>query len=233
MQVSNSTSEPISTDAPEAVSADGPTKVAGRQFSGLVLIMLTLASAGLHGILDGRWSSARDLRKQGARLAELPERCGDWRLADKQTLDEGAAALLRCFGSEVRVYRHTQTDAAITVALLFGPRGPIAVHTPEICYSSVGTTQTGTRQARSLTTADGLQRLWMVQFSQGQTPEPALEVWYGWSDGGPWQARDYPRFWPTDALYKIQIAGPVGEDADQPCRDFLEAFLPQVEGVIE
>lgn len=169
---------------------------------------------------------------QGQTLSQLPDVCGDWEVVERQPLDTGAAELLRCFGSEHRIYRHREKDLVVNAVLLFGPRGPIAVHTPEICFDSVGTELVRDRQAETISTVGDRHQLWSVQFSQGVSRDPSLEVWYAWSDGGSWQAAKHPRFWMTDTLYKIQLAGPVATGNSQPCREFLEAFLPQVEKVL-
>ncbi|QEG42471.1 exosortase-associated EpsI family protein [Roseimaritima ulvae] len=210
-----------------------PPRNSSQKIAIVAIISLTLLSGVAHGYLDGRWAAKTDLQAVGQRLSELPEQCGDWVLLEQQELDPGAATLLRCYGSEVRVYQHQETEVVVNVALLFGPRGPIAVHTPEICYSSSGTKQFGETQAHTLDTAGSPHTLWQARFTQDQQPEPTLDVWYAWSDGGPMQAAQYPRVWLTENLYKIQVAGPVGNQAFQPCRNFLTAFLPYVEGVVE
>jgi hypothetical protein len=68
-----------------------------------------------------------------------------------------------------------------------------------------------------------------VQFAEEPYPDPNLEVWYAWSDGGNWKDSDYPRFWMTENLYKIQVAGPVGDDQWRPIASFLEAFVPKLQ----
>ena len=193
---------------------------------------MTLLSAVVHGYSDGRWARPTDWMAQGQRLAQLPERCGPWVLLKTMELDENAARILRCYGSAVRAYRNEQTKDVVTVAVLFGPRGPIAVHTPEICYSSVGTAQLGERVRNSLDVAGQSQALWSVRFaekgSDGSMGEPSFEVWYAWSDGEAWLAAEKPRFWMTPNLYKVQVAGPVGQKGTPPCEDFLKEFLPQL-----
>ncbi len=214
-------------------SMEPATKISSRLFPLSIVIGLTLLSGVVHGYLDGRWSRPLNVTVRGERLAELPDQVGDWVLADSTSLDPGAARILRCYGSQVREYRNQATNAVVNVALLFGPRGPIAVHTPEICYSSIGTQQVGDTRVQKLSTPSAAHELWSVQFAQNSQPDPSLDVWYAWSDGGPWKASKYPRVWMTESLYKIQVAGPVGSDAYQPCREFLEAFLPSVERVIQ
>jgi hypothetical protein len=209
-----------------------PSPISSRVIPIAAVIGLILFSGVVHGYLDGRWSQANDLKAQGELLQQLPEMCGDWQLAKTEDLDAGAMQLLRCHGSTVRVYRHREKeDSFVNVAIMFGPRGPIAVHTPEVCYDSVGTEQTADRRVESISTVQSRHELWTVPFSRDNRSEE-FEVWYAWSDGGSWQAAKHPRFWATDNLYKIQLAGPVSRGAEDPCRDFLEKFLPQVEKVL-
>ncbi len=201
-----------------------------------IVIALTLLSAVVHGQLDGRWAEPEDLIAQGQQLDQLPTRCGSWVLLQTQELDEGAARLLRCYGSTVRVYQNEETKQMVNVAVLFGPRGPIAVHTPEICYSSVGTAQVGERSKQVLEISGQTQELWSVQFaekfSNGEMGEPSLNVWYAWSAGGAWVAAENPRFWMTPNLYKIQVAAPMSQTDSSACKDFMKEFLPKLKPLI-
>ena len=183
--------------------------------------------------MDGRWSQSENLIETGARLSQLPDSCGDWELVEKQELDPGAANLLRCYGSEIRQYRHTANGTLVTIAVLFGPRGPIAVHRPEICYSSIGTKQIGHRKKKTVYVDSAKQRFWQTQFSQDKSETATLDAWYGWSDGNDWVAAENPRFWMTSNLYKIQVAGPVGNEDFHPCKDLLSAILPHINNLID
>ena len=216
-----------------APAAEIQNALASRRIPVAVIILLTLASGIVHGMLDGRWSRPDDLIAQASQLDNLPDKCGQWLLSERQELDESAAELLRCYGSQVRVYQHEQTDSTVTVAVLFGPRGPIAVHTPEICYSSVAKKQVGERRVKKITHSGSVDEFWSVKFAENPSPDPSLDVWYGWSDGGSWVASENPRFWMTDNLYKLQIAGPIGDSKFRPCDDFLSEFLPQLQALIQ
>jgi hypothetical protein len=188
-----------------------------------------LLAGGFHGFLDGRWSDRPNLEQTGARLNELPANCGDWELISDTKLDDKSEEILQCYGSVVREYLKPSTGDRVNVFVVFGPRGPIAVHTPEVCYSSTGTESVGDRVPESLLVGGNKHQLWKVQFRKANTQSaPHLEVWYGWSDGSVWHAAKHPRVWMTDRLYKIQAAGPpagLGE-ATSPVEDFLEVFLP-------
>ena len=198
-----------------------------------ILIGLALLSGVVHGALDGRWSQATDLKEQGSQLELLPDTFGDWELVESPGLEKGAAEILRCYGSTNRVYRRRDNpDVRVSVAVMFGPRGPIAVHTPEVCYDSVGTDQVSERQVEAISTVQTRHEFWSVPFSR-RASEADFEVWYAWSDGGSWQAANHPRFWMAETLYKLQLAGPASNGENKPCREFLEAFLPHIEKVIQ
>lgn len=198
-----------------------------------MIATLTISSGLLHGYLDNRWEVGPDLQAIGRRLPALPEQCGPWTSVSDQELDPSAQELLRCEGYLVRDYWKPETGERVSVAVLFGPRGPIAVHTPEVCYRSAGTEPIGERTAETINTEGVEDELWHIQFGRPNSPDPTLDVWYAWSDGGPWQASEHPRFWLAHHLYKIQLAGsPAAEGGELPCRDFLTSFLPVVRAAI-
>ncbi len=213
---------------PEQVApAEGGTRLLNRTPALFVCVLAILGSGIAHGYLDGRWVDQPNLQRIGDQLTTLPNRVGDWELATLGTLDEQAQQMLQCHGSLVREYWNPVTGQRVNVAVLFGPRGPIAVHVPEICYSSQGTQPSGPRTVQTIQSGSDDHSLWSVQFRSGDADEPHLEVWYGWSDGGHWQAAKYPRVWMTDRLYKIQVAGQPGEEGQPSAVErFLEEFLP-------
>lgn len=203
--------------------------LASRRNAIAALLVLTLLSGVVHGVLDGRWSAEQDKVAVGDQLSELPEALGDWVLVEDGELDEVALRLLRCYGSFRNVYRHTPTKTLVNVAVIYGPRGPTAVHRPEICYSSEGTEQTRDRLIETIETKDGVNQFWSVQFADKEDPNAKFEVWYGFSSGAEWMAAEYPRFWLTDDLYKIQLSGPSTEASFNPCKSLLTALLPHLE----
>ena len=218
----------LSSPANQAGSA--ASDVVSRSPLALALVIgLLLVSTLMHGWLSGRWYVAKDLYQAGAKLDELPKQIGAWQQIESDSLDDSVTKMLQCYGSIVREYRHGDTGEQVTIALLLGPRGPIAVHTPDICYSSVGTKQVGERTSKAV----DQHRLWVSEFAQSPSPAATFEVWYGWSDGGKWVAAENPRFWMTPTLYKIQLVGTVESESSQPCRDFLKELLPQFELVVQ
>jgi Protein of unknown function (DUF3485) len=199
---------------------------------GLVVI-LSGVSALAHGLLESRWGSQTDLVERGLLLAKLPDTMGDWTLVESPELPESAAEQLRCYGYNHSVYQSRQTGKSVVFAVLFGPRGPIAVHTPEVCYSGAGVQAAADRNLVAIGDKNP-HTFWRVSFLSKVDAKPEIDVYYAWSDGGPWQAAEQPRFWMIDSLYKIQIAGPPripGQPSE--CEQFLEQVVPHLAPLIK
>ena len=132
-------------------------------------------------------------------------------------------------------YVNADTGESVKVAVILGPPGPTAVHTPEICYSSREYTIEETRQAENFTAADGnSDSLWKLSLRAHDLQAHRLRVYYGWTTDGRWQADDNPRFSFAGEpfLAKIQIAGRISQtdesSSSDPCLRFLKEFTPQL-----
>lgn len=194
---------------------------------------IAVASGLSHGWLDGRWVDKPDVEAIGAKLKDLPEQLGEWSLVENQELPKAAISILQCYGHSLNVYRNSKTGSRLSVALLFGPRGPIAVHTPEVCYSGVGIEQSGKTEMEVIRVDEEVHTFWRVNLLSKPALKPALEAYYAWSDGGNWQAADYPRVWLTGELYKIQLACSPTEPGQSPdAIQFLQLFLPKIQPLL-
>ena len=229
----------------DSVSGDrhGGSSVLSRRVAIAAVILLTGLSGVCHGVLTGRWTDGEDKTIAARRLERLPARVGRWQLVESIELDPAAAATLRCYGNHAASYRHRGTGAIVSAAILYGPRGPIAVHTPEVCYAGGGQDATGDRAVRAIDpvgngglSGEDRDEFWSVQFADRGRTTATVHCMYGWSDGGRFAAASHPRFWLSDDLYKIQVAGPVmdtaGDDSFEPCADFLRSWLPHVHTAI-
>ncbi|MDE0865297.1 MAG: exosortase-associated EpsI family protein [Rubripirellula sp.] len=208
------------------------TTLAPRGKAVVLCVLLIITGGVAHGYLDSRWMNQKDVEAQVQILQQLPEKSGDWVRVTDDELQDAAQRTLQCYGSLLQEYLKPATGDRVKVFVVYGPRGPIAVHTPEVCYSSAGTEPTGNRVATTLLIDGQAQALWKVNFRKPRTNAPPhLEVWYGWSDGGPWKASAFPRAWFTDSLFKIQVAGQPAKTSDEisPVEDFLRSFLPTLE----
>ncbi len=199
----------------------------------VVAFGLTILSGVLQGRMRNRWGSSPDAIRAADRLAKVPRRFGDWKLDSTGKLDETARKMLECVGYFVRTYRNQTTGDVVTVTALLGPPGPIAVHTPEVCFGSRDYKALGRREDVAIHGADGQdEQLWALSYKANNIRGDMLRVYWGWSTGAHWSATGDPRFKYAGQpyLYKIQLSSPLPPGADlkvdDPCKKFLEDFLP-------
>jgi len=224
----------VATKPTEAQSQQATGADLNRWFLGIAsaLALILLGGVG-HGVLSNRWGVAEDIQSLGKQLNSIPMELGPWKCDEEGKLEDRVVfGILEATGYLSRVYVHQATGEAVNVFLVFGPKGPIAVHTPEICYSARAVTQTSERQAVDCS-YDGMDgSLWKLGFESNSIDKRKMSVYYGWTDGGPWQAAASPRFWRTDFLYKIQTSCSATGKKEDSTDEFFKVFLPEVRKVM-
>jgi hypothetical protein len=197
-----------------------------------IAVAITLAGGALYGNYSQRWSPPVELTAAAAQLEQFPQVVGSWKASEDLPIEKYAVDMLECKGYVHRRYVDQDSGQAVQLAFLVGPPGPIAVHTPEICFSSRAYEMAG---ERTETTFDGFtgkrNSFWRVDFTSRNALADGLRVYYAWSSGRTWSASRSPRFEFAGAplLYKIQLAAyfvpRVNEETPDPGRQFLEELL--------
>lgn len=205
-----------------------------RLFGLALAITLIISGAVVQGVMTERWGAPDRASQVAQRFEHLPEKVGPWKLQSTSELSESAAEQLQCHGYISHKYVNEVTQEVVRVAVLMGPPGPIAVHTPEICYSSRDYKIDSPRKAVPIDAADGKpDTLWGLRFKSRDVSAHRLQVYYGWTVDGVWEASENPRFgFSGNAyLFKIQLAAVVpegGAAATDACRSFLKDFTPML-----
>ena len=216
----------------EAVAKEPITRspIQDRRWILASLFAISLVGLGgwLHGELANRWGVGTDVIALGERLRQVPLELGSWRSHGDDDLSATTLSLLECKGYLNRAYVHQGTGEVVSVAVMFGPKGPIAVHTPEVCYSSRDVQPNEKREAVPMDYDGEENHFWKLSFSKNTLDKGKLSVMYAWSDGGAWQASEAPRFWRTNYLYKIQTATQGLGVKDSSTNEFFRAFLPEL-----
>ena len=150
----------------------------------VVILIATVLSGGVYGFMDRGWETSDAVFARGGELSKVPNRVGDWELETEKALNDSAAKVLKCYGSVVRSYKNVLSGDVVEMALLYGPRGPIAVHVPEVCFSSVGRVQEGPRRKVSEKTEQFRHEFWQINFSGREGNGERFRVYYAWSTGG-------------------------------------------------
>ncbi len=210
--------------------------------------VLILAATIFCGFVQGkwtyRWGAPNRVVAESALVSSVPKTIGPWRMVSDNPVSEKVLETLQCTGHLFRTYVNDETQQQVQVAILIGPAGPISVHTPEICYSSLDFEQTEVRRAVSIDPSESEEtskpnessastnEFWALPFRTTDVHAAPMSVFYAWSAGQEWQATDQPRhsFAGVPNLYKIQLsalmpgAGVLGTSSD-PCYSFLQDFL--------
>ena len=198
-----------------------------------VVVALTLLSGMLHGWHINRWDTSDELLHAGAHVASLPACIGPWEVIAEEELAANTAKVLQCAGYAFRTYQNAKTGQEVTLAILAGPPGPIAVHTPEICYSARNfTQQAGPTEVYPRPRPEGdSDSFWKIVFRPQELTPTRLHVYYAWNDGTGWSADENPRLrhGGKPYLYKIQLASTEPlisrRNAKDSCEDFLYHLL--------
>lgn len=201
----------------------------------VVTVVVLLAAYGVaEGLWSDRWITSPALAESQGRLDRLPLAVGPWEgedleLSSRQiTVGELKAHLLRR-------YVHATSGEALTVLAVCGKPGPIAVHSPQMCFGGSGFAPKGARVRYEVEGQAGPAEFWSERYEKpGALPE-YLRVYYGWNDFGGWRAADNPRltFAPARALYKLYVtrrmAQPDEPAESDPVPEFLRLLVPRLD----
>lgn len=189
--------------------------------------LLLAASGFVHGWKTDRWRTSQARMEFAQRVPSIPDRIGAWSSEDlpfddrQLRLAEADAFIHR------RYVRAGSTAETVTLIVLAGRAAPLAVHTPDVCFGNIGYHMDGDAVAKTWTeTGDSF---WQARFYR-PPDRGAFRVYWGWSDGGAWQAAAdaRSRFARRPALYKLYLVGPMTNDERDPARQFLTEALPHL-----
>lgn len=203
----------------------------------VVLLVLATVLLLMDGVVYGRWTdrwgSAPLVQDAVARLDRVPLRIGSWHGATVPQAEEQATRA-GCAGSWVRRYERSD-GAVVFVMLACGRPGPLAVHTPDVCYTGSGYTQSEPAvQFTADRNGDGAPAtFWKTRFSKPDALVPVnLRLFWSWHSDDSWRAPRNPRleFAGAPVLHKLYVIREMDGQDDQRddsiASEFLTAFMP-------
>jgi len=209
-----------------------------RNLAYLVFAGVAVGAAIVHGHWTERWRPAPAVDEAVARLARLPRNVGDWQATDIPLTQEELKAA-KIAGYVQRRYENVRNRQAVSVILVCGRPGPIAVHTPDICFAGAGyralTTPGDFALEYGTPTREASFKTMRMQRENAAFPTE-LRIFWAWGAEGRWQAPANPRlsFARQSALYKLYVfrekpADDAIRPEDDPCVLLLRQLLPEMD----
>lgn len=200
-------------------------------------LLLILGSGVVHGMRTGRWQSSAALAEAVHRLEGIPERLGEWQ-GEEQPVAGGKPSGVAAYFC--RRYTHTRTGDAVTVFLVCGRPGPVAIHTPDVCYGRSGySIGPQVRYAPPAMIAENAE-FWTADMERTTSADRTrLRVFWAWNAAGGWHAAAAPRmeFASSPVLFKMYLlreltdAGDPALDRD-PAVQLMQSLLPSVNATL-
>jgi hypothetical protein len=203
----------------------------------VVMLPVVLAYGVAEGLWSDRWQLCPELEQSPRRLASLPAQIGTWQGEDEEVNPQVVRqAELR--GHLLRHYVQPYTGEAVTVLVVSGRPGPIAVHAPQVCFGGAGFAPAAPRTRFTLDAGGGTSAgvFWSERYQKDGAAIPEqLHIYYAWNTGTGWEAVDNARlhFAAARALYKIYVVRNLprlDEPAENdPVPDFLRLLMPELD----
>lgn len=199
---------------------------------------IALIAAGVvHGVLTDRWTANVATRAAAERLATIPLRIGDWEGEELEVKPgQNGAGVAGCIQ---RRYHNRKLGVTVVLALLNGRPGPVATHTPEVCYGANGY-QVEARKPIHLDVNEVSAQFWTSDAVRTKvTEETKIRIYWAWNGGQGWVAsadarNEFPRF-RHPVLHKLYVIRDLNDanaallGKEEPCEAFLDVLLPELE----
>ncbi len=205
----------------------------------LLAIVLTVASGAVIGKMSNRWGPSPDSLAAAKKLESFPKEfekgeLGNWKLQSSEKMSDEAFKMLQCIGYISRIYVNQESGERVSVSVIIGPSGPISVHAPLTIKGGCLTGYKVVDPLKATAVGDSGDQLWAATNEKKSLEANLLRVYHGWTPGNRWEATENPRWSLARCpyLYKIQVASqhPAGTNlkSNDPCKDFLEKFIPEI-----
>src|SRR5262245_41385535 len=99
----------------------------------LTALPLVISFGIVEGFWSDRWGFSQEAASAAARLEDVPLSMGEWD-AHPGKLDAREIGRAEIRGYMLREYINRRTGNTLTVLIALGRPGPIAVHSPEVCF---------------------------------------------------------------------------------------------------
>ena len=195
-----------------------------------------VGSGAASGLFTNRWAQPADFGPIQARMDAVPLDLGPW-AGRPVPVEQDALELAGIRAHISRDYRDARTGRSVRLLLVAGRPGPIAVHTPDVCFRGAGYEMTDDPRVASAGPAGD--QFWGAVFAKTRAAVPArILVLWSWSAGAGWQATDpyaaRVRYSLDPVLLKLYLVteAPSGRAGVDLLGDFPDRFLRELSHVL-
>src|SRR2546422_188923 len=149
----------------------------------LTAFALVITSGVVHGLWTDRWRPSTALEDALARVDQVPLKLGGWH---GQAQETDAQAFERAGAQRYWSRQYTWSDKKVSVILMCGRAGRMAVHTPEVCYRGAGYEVLAAPLHYPVTFGTNQAQFWTARFGKGLATD--LQLYWAWNDGHGWAA---------------------------------------------
>jgi hypothetical protein len=207
----------------------------GRYLPAALAVLAVLITGVVHGLWTDRWTMSEAATT--TRLEQLPLTLGDWKGHDMELDKRFLGPVTGCL---YRRYVNQRSGVSVSLTLVSGRPGPVAIHTPDVCYVASGFQTALTEKfIPPLDPAVPAAEFMMAQFVKNKSAEQTnLRVFWSWNAGGRWVVSDTPRFAfaPHPVLYKLHLVRELAVASepldDDPCVQLLQLLLPELQKTV-
>ena len=205
----------------------------------LIAMAIVLCTGFVTGVRANRWHDSKILDAAAKRLEGLPLKIDDWE-GEAGELPQRIIEQSEVSGYLLRRYVNPKIPAAVSVFIGCGRPGPVAVHTPEVCYAGGGYELLDSRPTPIAFDPSAVKSEMVVSdFRNPPSQDPGfLRIFWAMSADGSWAVPMSPRYAYAGApvLFKIyvtrDIANPSESLENDPCYEFSRKLLPELNKIM-
>ncbi len=200
----------------------------------VILAFVMVLSSGL---VQAWWKDnarkSRNLAEAVARVQLVPWEIGPWK---GKPLEMDAKEFTQAGAEGFWMRQYVHRSKSVTVLLMCGRAGRMAVHTPEFCYQGLGYQTVAAPVRQDIPSRPGREgdQFWTARFTKQFGMAGDLRLFWGWNAGAGWQAPSSPRweYRGVSFLYKLYLVNDT--NAGQRVENeagfaFLKQLLPELE----
>ncbi len=193
------------------------------------LLLLTVASALVHGRMTYRWGIPSELQEVSDAVGAIPKQLGEWKyVEDGHEMTEGVIAELGVTRYVSRIYANGQDS--VTLLLMAGKTGRLVRHTPDICYGASGNTFLKEPSPVVLDVDGESHEFRVLPIRPSSDLSGDFVVVYGFAHGGKFLSPSKPRltYHGLPAVEKIQVlCRPDGDNLSE-IPEHAKSFVQEV-----